>query len=303
MANYPIATQRVSKDGKLRLTVYYEECTEHPLNTCDFPLHLDDWRRHQTINPTLHYKNGREHYDAMEDCMRHLLSLYGDKRKIQERLVRNGRKASPCECESALIWNVGRKEWLMCHYLHKRTDYRGKTHEAEWVEDYAWGMKREEIDLCYLLEDVSADTLADMINDCMTDECKVMSYTLSDNGVCFSREVGAWEHGLGWLVKSEAVGEGKWLTEEQWQGKDCYDLSEGERQEITAYCEGDVFWFRLEKAVTWKTHRECLSEEREPEDFVATEWEEIESVGGFYGLNYAIEGAKAYHELPEMVEV
>jgi hypothetical protein len=50
---YPVALQKVSADGKYRLTVRYDEYAEHPLLMCDFPLHMDDWSRDYTAQ-TLH---------------------------------------------------------------------------------------------------------------------------------------------------------------------------------------------------------------------------------------------------------
>lgn len=306
MANYPIALQKVSADKKYRLTVRYEECADHPLDVCDFPLHMDDWHRDYSANPTIRHRDPskREHADSMEACMRDLLCSYGDTKKIVDLLVANYQKTEHERYEVGLTYDRSRKEWLVMQWQPKWKAYDGTVYEAHWAEETSLCCKREYIYLGDVADYLSEDDLADMINKCLTDECKVMSYSFGYQGsMSFDAEVDANNEGLAWLVKSEAVGDGKWLTEEQWATEDCYTLSTGEREEIEAWAEGNVFWFEVEKNVRWKVHRECLSEEREAEDFEQEEWEHVDSCGGFYGIDYCVQYAIDENNLPPMTEV
>lgn len=305
MASEMIALQKVSEDKKWRLTVHVDEYAEHPLNMCDFPLHMDDWSRYYSANPTMWHRDEskREHYHDMEACMRQLLVWYGDEEKIMTALVKKASDKQRSRYDCALIWNVGRKEWLLCHWETAWIGYDNERIEAHWCEEYAWCCKREEIDLCYVLDYIEGNQLAELMNTCMTDKCKVMSYDFDYYGkLSFYADVDEDCQGIAWLVKDEAVGEGKYLTEEQWKTQDCYMLSRGEREELVAYSEGNVFWYEVEKNVRWKVHRECLSEERPDEDYEQEEWEEVDCIGGFYGIDSVVEYAIERNNLPPMIE-
>lgn len=298
---YPVAFQKVSADGKYRLTVRYEEGADHPLCTCDFPLHMDDWCRDYSANPTRRSKS-ELHYDSARNCMMQLLVWYGDRKKIIDRLVANGKEGFHEQYDNALIYDKHRREWVLMSWVSKYRSYTGEIIEAHWSEEWSFCCKREEIEVFDVVDYMSEESLVDLLENCMTDECKVMSYNFGYHGsISFYSNVDADCAGLAWLVKSEAVGEGKWLTEEQWNTQDCYMLSSGEREEIEAWAEGNVFWFEVEKSVTWKTHRECLSEDREPQDYEEQVWEYVDSCGGFYGLNYAVQYAIECNDLPKML--
>lgn len=300
MATNPIALQKVSEDGKYRLTVHYDECADHPLRNCDFPLHMDDWCRDYSANPTS--GTNREHYDSREACMRDLVATYGDRKKVLELLKDNGKKQFHAIDECALMYDRSRRAWLLQAwspgYRHSTWEEKREPH---WDEVECYDCKEDDLDLYSVAQDLTEETLSDVLTDCMTDEVKVMSYGFHYYGeISFYSRVDADSEGIAWLVKSEATKD--WLTEEQWATKDCYELSEGEREEICAWAEGNVFWFEVEKAVRWQTHRECLSEEREPEDYEETEWERMDSCGGFYGLDYAVQYAIECNQLPKMLE-
>lgn len=288
---YPVALQKVSADGKYRLTVRYDEYAEHPLLACDFPLHMDDWSRDYTANPTRWAKD-RDHSDSMESCMIHLLAHYGDQKKIIDILVKNGKERFHEQYDNALIYDKHRREWVLASWVSAYRSYTGEIVDAHWSEEWSFCCKREHIEPWEVLDYLNTETLANLIDNCMTDECKVMSYDFGYHGsISFYSNVYNSCCGLAWIVKSEAVGEGKWLTEEQWNTQDCYTLTSGEREEIEAWANGEVFWFEVEKNVKWQVHRECLSEEREAEDYVEEEWEQVDTCGGFYGLNYAVQYA------------
>lgn len=62
------------------------------------------------------------------------------------------------------------------------------------------------------------------------------------------------------------------------------DPSHGCLDEWRAYVEGDVYFFAIEKRVTWTP---------DDPDFETREgWETVESIGGFYGYKYAEETAR-----------
>lgn len=299
---YPVALQKVSADGKYRLTVRYDECAEHPLNTCDFPLHMDDWCRDYTANPT-RWSKDRDHSDSLESCMRHLLAHYGDDKEIIARLVRNGKEEFHERYDDALVYDKSRREWLLVSWTPAYLSYTGERIEAHWSEEWSFSCKRKDIEVWDVLDSLSAETLCALVNTCLGDWCKVMSYNFGYHGsISFYSNVDSGCEGLAWLVKDEAVGVGKWLTEEQWKNQDIYTLTNGEREEIEAWAEGNVFWFEVEKSVKWKVHRECLSEERQAQDFESEEWEQVDSCCGFYGLDHAVRYAIENNSLPMLLE-
>lgn len=305
MSNDLIALQKMSADKKYRLTVHYDDCPEHPLRSCDFPLHMDDWDRSYSARP---YARSRkkdldEHYSDREECMCHLLRYYGDGKKIIDLLVANGKKQEHERYECALIYDRSSKEWVVSKWEPTWEDYNGTIHEAHWEGDEWLALKREEISLEHVIDYLDEDFMAECINRYLTDGVKVMSYSFGYNGdIDFFSEVDAGSDGIAWIEKSEAVGNGKWLSEDEWVTKDCYMLTPGEREEICAWARGDCFWYEVEKNVRWKVHRECLSEERPDEDYEAEEWEQVDSCCGFYGIDYCVQYAIEENSLPPMIE-
>ncbi len=302
---YPMACRKVSEDGRYRLTVHYDECAEHPLVWCDFPLHMDDWCRDYSANPTRFYRNDpdRLHYDSKAKCMRDLLNSYCDGRKVVEHLIANGKKEFHGNYDEALIYDRSRREWLLMQWEPAYRTYDGERIEAHWSEYESFACKREAIDLYSLTYYMGEECLADLLEHCLTDEVKVMSYGFGYHGsIGFYSNVSPDAEGLAWLVKSEAVGAGKWLTEEQWRTESCYELSAGEREEICAWADGDVYYFEVEKNVRWKVHRECLSEDREDEDYEDEEWEHVDSCSGFYSLDSCVRSAIECNKLPNLIE-
>lgn len=302
---YPMALQKVSEDRKLRLTVWYDEGAEHPLCMWDYPLHLDDWGRDGSINPTRFNRDPstRDHYESRQACMRYLVCSFGDEKKIIDRLIANGKATEHDRYDEALIYDRSRKEWLLMSWVPAYRSYTGERIEAHWDECESYDCRREDLDVESLTYDMSDEMLADLIEHCLTDKVKVMSYGIGYYGdVSFYGNVDGDCEGIAWIEHDEIVGEGRWLTEEQWRTGDCYTLTDGVRDEIEAWAEGQVFWFEVEKNVRWKVHRECLSEEREAEDYEQEEWERVDSCGGYYGLENALRGAIECNNLPPMIE-
>ena len=69
----------MSKDGKMRLTIYREECPDNPRYNTDEPLHCEDWSRDYSI------MDQHERETKSEDAgklIRYLLARYGDNKKI-----------------------------------------------------------------------------------------------------------------------------------------------------------------------------------------------------------------------------
>lgn len=299
-----MALRKVSEDKKYRLTVWYEECAEHPLVWCDFPLHMDDWSRDCCANPTRpnRDKSKEEHWESRAECMRYLLNSFGDGKKIVDRLVESGKATEHGRYDEGLVYDRQRKEWLLMSWCPAYRSYTGERIEAHWDEYESFCCKREELDVYSLTYNMSDEMLADLLGHCLTDEVKVMSYGFGYYGdISFYGNVCADSEGIAWLVKSEATK--CWLTEERWKQEDCYGLTSGIREEIKAWAEGQVFWWEVEKNVRWKVHRECLSEEREPEDYVEEEWEQVDSCGGYYGLDECVRCAIEEQKLPPMIEV
>lgn len=305
MSEYPIALQKMSADKKYRLTVHYDECVIHPLRTCDFPLHMDDWDRGYSARPYAHSRkrDNDDHYGSREECMRYLLRYYGDEKKIIDLLVANGKKQQHERYECALIYDRSGKEWAVSKWQPAWKGYDGMVHEAHWEEEYHLALKREYIRLDDVIDNLEEDFMAECINRYLTDGVKVMSYSFGYHGdIDFFSEVDAKSDGIAWIEKSEAVGEGKWLSEDQWATQDCYALTKGEREEICAWARGDCFCFEVEKNVRWKVHRECLSEERPTEDYETDEWEQVDTCSGFYGIDHCVSCAIEENSLPPMIE-
>lgn len=302
--DYTIALQKVSADKKLRLTVRYDECAEHPLRSCDFPLHMDDWDRSYSARPYARSKDKDDHFSSREQCMYHLLGYYGDGKKIIDLLIANGKKQEHDDQEQALRYDRSSREWVVCTWQSAwRSSYDGTIHEAHWEEGDSLAIKRDDITLEHVLYYLDEDFMAECINRYLTDDVKVMSYCFGYEGdMTFFSEVDAKSDGIAWIEKSEAVGEGKWLSEDQWATQDCYALTKGERQEICAWARGDCFCFEVEKNVRWKVHRECLSEQRPDEDYEAEEWEQVDSCCGFYDIDYCVQYAIEENSLPPMIK-
>lgn len=64
-----------------------------------------------------------------------------------------------------------------------------------------------------------------------------------------------------------------------------FDRPVANMDEWVAYCDGEVYWARLEEKARW--HREGSAD-------VTETWETVDSIGGFYGYEGAVEGAKEY---------
>jgi hypothetical protein len=56
--------------------------------------------------------------------------------------------------------------------------------------------------------------------------------------------------------------------------------------EYQAWCEGEVYWYVVEKRAHWTT------EDEEIEDKERDTWEHVDSCGGYYGAEWAEEAAK-----------
>lgn len=279
-----------TKDGLYRLSIYREEYADSPRDMWDYPLHCEDWHRDYTI------MNKSERDGSERSCsnlLRYLFRNYGIDKKIVAILKENGKSTSHCNYDNALIYDRSRKEWVLYSWQPNWRDYQGIIHEAHWEEETSFCCKAEYITAYDLHDILSDETIETLVCSCLSDEIKVMGYDFHYYGeISFSKDFSSKSDGIAWLEKSEAVGEGKWLTEEQWKTQDCYDLSKGEIEEIEAWAEGRVYYFVVEKAVMFKHHKECVSEDRKPEDYEELEWEQVDSCGGFYGdIKYAIEYA------------
>ena len=280
--------QEFSDDGKFRLSIYREEYPDSPLNMWDMPLHCYDWDRHYCL-----VDNKSRQYDFKDarTCLQQLLCWYGDYKKIIDHLVANAKSTFHDEYDCALIYKRPENQWHVMMWQNKWTNHKGEAIEAHWEDLWAYDCKKDELDVYSILEDVSDECISDLAQICLTDKVKVMCYNFGYYGeINFYESYSCNSEGIAYLVKEECVGERKWFTEEEWNLKTIKQLTEGLIKEIEDYSEGNVFWCKLEKYVSWNVHRECTSEEREPQDFRQEEWEEYNSGGGFYGdTNYIVD--------------
>lgn len=62
--------------------------------------------------------------------------------------------------------------------------------------------------------------------------------------------------------------------------------------EWVSYCEGEVYWARLEAKGTWS--RQDFRADGTVTETVGELWDTVDTVGGFYGYEWAVEGAKEH---------
>lgn len=280
--------QKITKDGKYRVTVDVEEYAENPLDLYDFPLHVNDWDK----NCSLVGRKNNE-FDSARKLLEHLLTWYGDSDKIIEKLIINGKSDFHNEYDTALKYDRRGKQWNLKYW----TKSNNEGHLATLCE---YDCKKEELDIFDILYEATDECISDLACDCMTDKVKIVGYSFGPYGEIGFRNNFTSESitGIAYLIKDECVGDEKWFTEEQWNSQTCIKLAKPEIEEIEAWSEGRVYYFTVEKSSQYRIHKACLSEQKPMECYTTTEWEEIDSCHGFYGSpQYAFEFALDNNDL------
>lgn len=283
-----IARKYVTKDGKHRMTIYTELFPDSPRCMCDEPVHFEDWSRDYSIMTD---KERKFRSVTMKDCIIKLLCKYGERDAIIDMLIFNGKHMTDGKavCPNALVYNKSAHTWMLKEYVK----YPGQK-EFSWQDVLLSEYRKCDINLYILLDECLESTIDELqFSKYWTDEVKICYYDFGHDGeVSFYDDISCEHTGIAWLEKDEFL-KYSGCNAKYWKGKSLKEIS-GLLEELSAYARGDVFFFKTEKKVEYKVHRECISEEREPQDVIETEWEELETLSGFYG--------KLKEVLPQMLD-
>ena len=278
----PIAIYHDEKK-EYRLKIYRDsDCWDGPL---DWGWHLNfaDRDRNYSLDKQ---KNGKP-----MDCLRSIVSTNADAQKVRqwlkakEECQRRGEDYAEYD-RSERVWRLYSQGW------------KGDYYQETYFSPHEW--KTEDT---YLLEQLSDDAIVTIANEMMTDGVKLASYDFNyyTGEPSFDDDVSEDMTGLMWIEKSDYLKD-YGGNDERWH-LPMTELMKGMIESIQRWARGDVFGFELEKAVNWHTHRHCLSEEREDEDYDETEWEFVDSCWGYYEEPEELAvTVQEEHGLPKMLE-
>lgn len=285
--------------------IYYDEQKRYRLNIyrdsdyCDGPL---DWGWHLNFaDRDRNYSLDKQKNGNPMDELRSLVYRYADAQKVRRWLKKTDERMK--KGEPYVQYDRSRKVWLLMQQSYSyHGDYQGRPH-WEYDEDNYFTPQEWRDEDSYIMEALSDDTLCTIANEMMTDGVKVASYDFNyyTGEPSFDDEVEERMTGLMWIEKSDYLKDhgGK---DDDWH-LPMTELMKGIIDALQRWARGDVYGFVLEKAVNWHTHRVCLSEEREDEDYDETEWEEMDSCWGYYEEPEDVANlVKEEHGLPKMLE-
>lgn len=288
----------VTKDGMYRVTIFRDEYADNPRFTTDEPMHCEDWDGKCSIMQERETR-GRSERELLE----YLLKQYGNYDKIIGMLAQEGTHMTDGKStmDNALVYERPMRRWVLKEYTKWYSE-----EEYTWKDSAYFDGRKDEIDLFELLECVANSTIDTLIeNGCLTDKVKIMSYSFGYyGGISFDKSFIPNSDGIAWLEKDEFLkysGDG----EDYWKNNDCYTICKWLVDEIESWTHGEVYGYVVEKAVTYKVHKECMTETRDVEDYELTEWEFVDSIAGFYGnAKYAIDDACEFAEfnIDDLVE-
>ena len=250
------------EEKKYRLKIYRDsDCYDGPLEW-GWHLNFADRDRHYTLDRK--HENG----EPMKE-LRLLVSRYGDAKRVRQWLKQKDERRSRGEdyAEYDRSANVWRLYSVWC---------------GDYCQETYFSPQEFNTEDSYLIEQLSDDVICTIANEMMTDGVKLASYDFNyyDGEPSFDDSVEERMTGLMWIEKSDYL--------KDYGGKDdrwhlpMTELMKGMIDAIQRWARGDVYGFELEKAVNWHTHRTCLSEEREDEDYDETDWEYVDSCWGYY---------------------
>lgn len=270
----------ISKDGMTRMSIYRDDDADNPRYMTDEPLHCEDWSRDHSImvEEDKKYKS-----NSARHLLEYMLNNYGDYNKIIDTLVENGKHMTDgCStCDDALMYNKSEHSWDLksnaCHY-----NYMTGKNEDGWFTDYQFYCKKYGIDMYTLFEDVHDSTIDFLVENCMTDKVKIMSYSFGYYGeIYFDRGFSTDSEGIAWLEKDEFL-KYSGHKEDYWKDKSLDEI-EWLLDYLEAWSENEVYGFVVEDCIKSRVHKEYLNSDKDDEDCEETEWEESDSYGGFYG--------------------
>lgn len=284
MAN-ELVKRMVKKDGSQRISFYREDYAENPRDITDEPLHCNDWSRDYSIMN----KQDVHRSDSADKLLRYLLRRFGDDKKAIAILKENGKADEHKEYDNALIYDKSRKEWILYSWVGEWTDRKGIVNKTHWGEECAFVSKIDQLEIADFADYLNAETIDYLVEHCMTDKVKMMSYSFGYyGGISFSHDVSTNSEGICWLEKDEFL-KYSGNDEEYWNGK-TLDEIEFLLGEIKAWCDKYVYGFVIEDAVRIQGIKTYYNGEREDEPYIDTQWEESDSCWDYYGGLDKVEG-------------
>lgn len=280
-------------DGAYRVTIYRDEYAESPRDMTDLPLNCEDWDRNYSI---MNRKEREQRSTSAYNLLVYLLRNFGDNNKVIGFLKDNAKKQSPAVYDNCIRYDRSRHSWVI--YEYDPGSRYSSIQTPHWEEMFEWDGKLDSLTLYEYADELSEDTIDFLIEKgFLTDKVKVMGYDFGCYGsVSFHETPSSKSDGIAWMEMSEAVG--GWYNEEIWLKESCFDLTEGYREEISAWADGECYIFEVEKAIKYRVRKECLSEERDTQDYESVEWENVDTCGGFYGdIDYAVQYACESNDL------
>lgn len=260
-----LVKQEESKNGKYRVSVYYDEYAESPCTNWDLgAAYLFEYNNHYGRTHRLHDNcSWREVYDHKCDSNKHSLAdavcsivrdYVSDKDII--KYLRNGTDSY------RLVYN--RKDMIWQLMYNPRT--LGKEDNCvNW-----WNCKLEDLDASELLDNLDYEDYVDLLTKYGKD-IYVKEYTLT--GYCQGDSVDVFAFCTKEMLEKRSGRNEK--TYRTWQ-EQADAIMEGEIDCINRWMWGDVYGYVLEERKNFtKTYEDGEVEE----DF---EWKEIDSCGGYF---------------------
>lgn len=270
-----IAKQLVTKDGAIRISIIQDMYPDNPRFNTDEPLHCEDWCRGYTI---MGKQEKERKSESARKLLEYLLCHYVDYRRIIDSLVQAG-KAEKCPLNDKLVYNRSAKAWEL-HSLDEHFDYSTYKSVFGWYVNDSTEARKYYIDLYWLLDLVTDETIDRLSELFLNDGVKIMEYSFGYYGeISFSNGASCQSEGIAWLEKEEFL-KYTGLDEEKWKQSTCKDL-DWVWEELEAYGDGEVYGFRVEKRDDVKVHEEHSN--GEVKDYDRTDWNETDSCWGFYG--------------------
>lgn len=269
----------VTKDGKTRVTVYFDEYADNPREMTDEPLHCEDFNRGYSIMNKTERENKS---DSVKELIVSFIASYGNIKAIKQLLVNNGKHLTDGKCigNNALVYDRSGKQWILKGYS---CIWNNGQKEYKWTNEDYFDCKLEDIDVYSLFDYMEDSTIDELCNDkYISDRIKIASYSFDYNGrMSFSDSFDTDSEGICWLSKNEFL-KYSGQTEDYWKNNSLLNI-EWLTKELKSWSENEVYYFKTETKVEYNIKKTCISEDRETEDYNQPEWEEDESCGGYYG--------------------
>ena len=178
-----------------------------------------------------------------------------------------------------LVYDCSAREWMLCsHSLHY--DYETRKNVDGWYVEDRYDVKKYEIDVCGLLEEVCDGTIDHLAGKLLDDKVKVMSYSFGYYGdVSFSDGASCSSHGIAWLEKKEFL-KYSGCDEKYWRERTCTQI-DWLHEELEAWGDHEVYGFCTEKLDRVKVHE--VHQDGSEKDYEREDWNEEDSCWGFYG--------------------